>query len=93
MDDSVLVDCESVGGVDAAINQAFHSANEDIQFSDATCPTCDAAVLDEIGLMTSCCIKCTHIWMTNKMLNPLAKYIKVDFELLDKFDVVFERIG
>ena len=50
-------------------------------------------MLDEIGLMTSCCSKCTHIWMTNKMLNPLAKYIKVDFELLDKFDVVFERIG
>lgn len=57
------------------------------------CPRCDAPVIDELGLMTTYCEQCTHVWMSSKILNPIGKHVKVDRDLLEEFDIILNRVG
>lgn len=50
-------------------------------------------MLDELGLIATCCDACAHMWISTTVANPLANWVNVNDELLGRYDELMERIG
>ena len=81
--------CEAVGGFDLCLDQALRLSRLDLKLRSSPCPRCEGPVLDEAGAITSFCTKCSYVWLSEYVHNPLADYIQLDEDLIDEFDIAF----
>ena len=50
-------------------------------------------MLDDVSRSVSYCERCGTTWLDDVVLNPLADLISCDYDLIERFDRVFERCG